>query len=248
MMRALSASHIVEAWGRGRPMATPRRPLVLLSAALPEATTGQLAELTVGERDEALLELRRATFGPTLTCRSECPGCQTTLTFDLAIDEILAEAGERAETRTVEVEEGSYRVRFRLPTAADVAAAAALGDVERGRQLLLESCVLEAHKRFGTADPANLPEAVIAAIARRMERMDPLCEVPVELGCTSCGESFSPLLDIGTFLWKEIAAMAERLMYDVHVLARYYGWTEEAVLAMGSARRKRYLDMASPST
>ena len=40
--------------------------------------------------------------------------------------------------------------------------------------------------------------------------------------------------------------MAERLMYDVHVLALYYGWSEEAILAMGSARRKRYLDMASP--
>lgn len=246
-MRALSSRSIVQAWGRGRPLPTSRRPLVLLAEALPDAERRQLESLSVGERDELLLALRRSTFGQLLSCRAGCPQCTATLTFDLRIDEILAEGGPRQGVHEDVIEVDGYRVRFRLPSAADLAAAAALGDVERGRAVLLERCVLEASHGGEPLRSDQLPEAVVAAIGRRMEELDPLAEVPVELECPECGQQWSPLLDVASFLWQEIAAMAERLMYDVHVLARYYGWSEEAILSMGAARRKRYLDMASPS-
>ena len=245
-MRALSARSIVNAWGRGRPLPTAQRPLALLAEALPESDSRELAALTVGERDELLLHLRLRTFGGDLSCRAVCPQCSATLTFDLGIDDILAEGGQRSGVHEDVVERDGFRVRFRLPSSEDLAAAVALGDLERGRAILLERCVIEARHGAEPVRADQLPEAVVATLCGRMEQLDPLAEVPVELECPDCGNRFSPLLDIGSYLWQEIAAMAERLMYDVHVLARYYGWSEEAILAMGSARRKRYLDMASP--
>lgn len=246
-MHALSARSIVHAWGSGRPLPTARRPLALLAEALPEADARRLAALSVGERDELLLHLRRSTFGRTLSCRAGCPSCAATLTFDLAVDEILDEGAARSGRHEEVIEDRDLRIRFRLPTAEDLAAAAALGDLERGRAALLERCVVEAADRGVRLAASELPASAVTAICRRMEELDPLAEVPVELDCPECGHHWSPLLDIASFLWQEIAAMAERLMYDVHVLARYYGWSEEEILTMGSARRKRYMDMASPS-
>ncbi len=36
---------------------------------------------------------------------------------------------------------------------------------------------------------------------------------------------------------------AERLLREVHTLARAYGWSEGAILELGSARRERYLEL-----
>lgn len=245
-MRALSAKSIVEAWGRGRPATGTRRPIILLAAALRERDESRLRSLTVGERDELLLALRRRTFGPTLTCRSECPGCAATLTFDLEIDEILTEGERRSGETEGRLREHGHDVRFRAPTVEDLAAAVAAGDVPRGREVLLERCVFEARRGSKPVAASELPGEVVEALSRRLERLDPLAEVPVELECPECGRAWEPILDIGAFFWKEVAAMAERLMYDVHLLARFYGWSEESILTMGSARRKRYRDLASP--
>ena len=36
---------------------------------------------------------------------------------------------------------------------------------------------------------------------------------------------------------------AKRLLMDVHLLARAYGWSEAEVLALSPARRRFYLEM-----
>ena len=51
-------------------------------------------------------------------------------------------------------------------------------------------------------------------------------------------------LDIGSFVWHELTAWAQRAMDDVHVLARAYGWSESEVLALSAWRRQRYVELA----
>ena len=43
------------------------------------------------------------------------------------------------------------------------------------------------------------------------------------------------------FVWAEVDAAAQRLLHEVDVLARAYGWTEPEVLALSEARRAAYL-------
>jgi hypothetical protein len=42
-----------------------------------------------------------------------------------------------------------------------------------------------------------------------------------------------------------VQAAAERVLLDVHALARAYGWTESEVLRLTPARRSAYLQMAA---
>jgi hypothetical protein len=51
------------------------------------------------------------------------------------------------------------------------------------------------------------------------------------------------VFDAGEFLWREVAARARRLVYEVHALARYYGWREADILSMTGRRREAYLEM-----
>ena len=70
---------------------------------------------------------------------------------------------------------------------------------------------------------------------------DPLADVQLAVTCGECGRHWDTTFDIASFLWTEICAAVERLLGDVHVLARAYGWSEAEVLAVGPRRRQYYL-------
>ena len=73
---------------------------------------------------------------------------------------------------------------------------------------------------------------------------DPLAEVLVDLVCPACEKRFVADLDLGAFVWADLSAQARRLIREVDVLARTYGWTEPEVLALGEGRRAVYLELA----
>lgn len=244
-MKPLTAQRIVEAWDRGKKAPAYQRPLALLSVAMPDADPADLVDLSLGRRDAMLLDLRSKTFGAALTSYTRCAHCEATLHFELDADEILAEGAQGRGELTGSVEQAGFEIRFRPPTTRDLAATAVCATIDEGRNLLLDRCVVEATRDGVGLAPRELPAELVELICGRIEAMDPLIEVPVNLSCSSCDGETSVVLDIGTFLWEEVAAAAERLLYDVFLLARSYGWKERDILAMGAARREYYLEMAS---
>lgn len=244
-MKALTAQEIVEAWGRGKKAPAYQKPLALLSVALPDTEPSDLIDLSLGRRDALLLELRSRTFGAALTSHAHCTHCKATLHFELDAGEILAESSRASGTLTGTVRQGGFEVRFRPLTTRDLAATSGCSSVDEGREVLLDRCVVEATQRGVALSPHDLPEDLVTAISSEIEAMDPLIEVPVNLSCSSCDGETSVILDIGEFLWEEVAAAAERLLYDVYLLARSYGWKERDILAMGAARREYYLEMVN---
>jgi hypothetical protein len=70
---------------------------------------------------------------------------------------------------------------------------------------------------------------------------DPLADVRLAVTCGECGHQWDTTFDIASLLWTEICAAVERLLSDVHMLARAYGWSEAEVLAVGPRRRQYYL-------
>jgi hypothetical protein len=51
------------------------------------------------------------------------------------------------------------------------------------------------------------------------------------------------LFDIVSFLWREIASAAQRLLQEVHLLASVYSWHEANILSMSPQRRNAYLQL-----
>lgn len=59
--------------------------------------------------------------------------------------------------------------------------------------------------------------------------------------CEVCDQESPCAFDIREYLWREIAAAAQRALDDVHAIASIYGWSEEAILSMSAHRRRAYL-------
>jgi hypothetical protein len=92
---------------------------------------------------------------------------------------------------------------------------------------------------------ATLPKAAITHLAEHIAAADPQADITLDLSCPACGHAWQVLFDIVAFLWSEITAQAQRLLLDVHQLARLYHWPESEILSMSSLRRQYYLNLVS---
>jgi hypothetical protein len=256
MWRGLTAAEVFSIWDR-----TPRDPvdraLLLLRAADPALAPDACETLPLGARDRALIAIRRATLGPRLEATATCPACAAALELPLDCDDFSAradagdresDAGDRkgdAGDEPITAEAGGIRLQLRAPTSRDLRAAAAAKTVAAAEAALLAACVVAAEQdgRAIAADalPAPAREAAAAAILQH----EPLAEVLLDLACPACGHGWAQPFDIAAFFFAELGQHARRLLGEIDLLARRYGWSEQDILAMSPARRQAYLDLES---
>lgn len=202
-----------------------------------EVGPADMRALVVGDREALLLQLRAAAFGDRVACVLDCPECGERMDLDLAISDLLLEGyGEASPEHSLAIDGGSP-VRFRLPTGADLEAAAEAVDVEAGAALLLSRCVL------GDLDAASLSDATRDALEGELARLDPQAELRIAASCPSCGDPVEATLDAGALLLDELAGSADELFREVHALARHYHWSEGEILRLELPRRRRYLEL-----
>lgn len=244
-MRPVPAAELLDLWEWGATRRPIERGLALLAAAWPERSLDELARLPIGRRDVQLLRLRCELFGAGLEVRTACPDCREPLELALETSELIAAAGPGGDAapsapQTLEVE--GRLVRFRLPDSLDLLDAIAAPEPRRA---LLARCVLGSESPGAApTDAAALSAETVAALAARMEALDPLASVAFSLTCPACGHGWAAPLDVLSYVWNEIDAWAHRTLREVHWLASTYGWREIDILALGARRRQAYLQVS----
>ena len=232
-MRTFSTFDILEIWEKGRRLHPLDQGLLALSMALPYPPEN-VANWPLGRRNHALFDLHCKAFGSRLQGWTSCSGCGEKVEFDLDANELMPAQEEehaRPETLTVAGE------RFRLPTSRDLAEVMAASDAKPAAIRLLERC------RASRAEPLALSDAMLDEVEENLASADPMADIRLALLCPACGHEWDGTLDIARFVWAEIESRARRLLWEVHHLARAYGWTESETLSLPAARRAMYLEM-----
>lgn len=243
-MRALALSEMIRVWEQGTSSSAVDQALFLLRAALPEASPESLAKLSIGQRDAHLLELREMTFGSWLTCRAFCPYCREDLRFEVEASRIRSDT-PAAPSQPITGDVEGCHVRFRLPNSEDLLAAVNVQDAVAARSRILRRCVLEISQDGVERTLDELPDPLVEEISNLIGTAEPQADPQLAIDCPSCGHHWLAPFDIVNFLWGEISAWARRTLFDVHVLASAYGWSEADILEMSLARRQFYLEMVN---
>lgn len=244
-MRAFSDHEVLHVWETGLALHPVDRALAVLAAAFPAAGRDPLVAMSVGDRNERLMRVRVANFGPGVSGVVGCPDCRETLEWTLDLDDVMASGVVADDGPTALFAAPGYELLYRLPDSSDLAAVVLAGDVAGGRAALLDRCVIEARHDGAAVETGSLPEQVVSGLAERMETSDPRAETLLDFGCPACGLRWRAHFDALEFLWAEIRARAERLLGEVHALARAYGWSENDILGMSPARRRFYREVAT---
>ncbi len=231
-----SGRDILEIFEDGQRLHPVDRGLLLLARAHPEISLDDLETMTLGRRDASLLRFRSRLFGNQLEACTQCPRCEERVQLDVLCDELLVESA--AASAHAQLRLGAIELTVRAPDSRDLAAVAAARSVDEVRAVLLDRCVTEDVEvdRLSEADRITISDAIGAA--------DPNAETLIALSCPSCGHEWQVAFQIVSFLWDEIAAEARRLIREVDVLARTYGWSEAEILELSDTRRRLYLEMA----
>lgn len=205
---------------------------------------------TVGDREALLLHLRRLTFGDGLECSVDCPRpeCSEKMSIDLKVSDMLLPPYPHVRVwhdTIIKEDNATYKVRFRLPTGADLEMAASLvdaGDHEGGANLMLRRCISDVTNEDDKI-VRDLPPTVVQRIPSIMAELDPQAELMLKLVCPVCGHVFQVFFDTATYLLQEITDRTKYLYRDVHLLALYYHWSKTEILGITTRSRQMYVNL-----
>jgi hypothetical protein len=239
----LGAAKLLETWESAQNLVPSDRALKFLDLASPHSEASALEDLTIGERDQRLMQLRKWLFGSQLEIQVPCSMCRETMEATLDLDQFAASSGStEKDYHSVEIEGRSFRLR--APTVKDVAKIRGTNDRNAIVAALLAACVQESDGT--TLDPERLSSAEVGAIAQHMAQIDSAADIVVALACPHCGATTQKSLDITHILFREIGEHVRQLLRDIHVIATAYGWPEHEILSLSAPRRRAYLDMITP--
>ena len=249
-MRAPSATDLLLAWERGLDQSPTQRALALLGTCSAGITQDRLAALPIGARDTLLLRLRESLFGNSVSAVSQCAKCGEKLDVAFSIDDILDMQAVQMDAGSIEfplqthqLRADGYDITYRVPTSADLLAISETPADIVPQAVLLQRCVMDVQLDGESAPVNGLPDYITAAISKEMADADPQAQIELALVCPGCSYAWHALFDVAAFLWSEVHAWAKRILYEVHTLARAYGWREADILAMSARRRQIYLDL-----
>ena len=248
---ALTAAILLRAWESGAAVAPlDRAPSLLRSLGTVPAGV-RTGELTVGQCDARLFELRRAVFGETLEAVATCPACQAEVELTVALGDLQPPVRE-GPMAPVTVQADGYTVRCRIPCNDDLRALACCGREATLRDLL-DRCVLAVSPPGSPAEPtvsppgeppgspAELPESAVDTIIGVLAEADPGAHMALRVRCP-CGSEWLDEMDIRNVVWSDLTDWVGRTLTEVHQLAQAYGWSEAEILAMSGWRRRWYLE------
>lgn len=238
-MHRLEPQALLRVWESGVHASPTMRGLLLMGAALPQVDADGLIHSSVGHRDAWLLNLREALFGARIECLLSCPDCSQRIELDFRVRDIRAPHAQPQHLCQV-VADGTT-MRFRVPTSADLFVIEGERDAQIAERLLLRRLWA------GTVEvpdaellPAHLEE-VFDAVTHAIGEADRQAEVLLKLACPACGKQSQQMFDIASHLWCELDHWARGLLQKVHALACRYGWSEDCIVGMSTARRQAYL-------
>jgi hypothetical protein len=237
----LTAAELLDVWERGLNQPPLERIFILLTFAFPDRSPVELLELSIGQRDRFLLQLRQYLFGQQLLNTAICPQCGQRLEWESKVADFFLSADEVEQPLEMNIQ--GWCLRFRLPNSLDVAATIGCQEAAAAQKLLLARCVLHLEHDNAECAVEELPDEVAEELLQRMEEADLLAEICLQLHCPACSHDWDAVFDIGSFLWTELNDWAERMLRTVHRLAAGYGWSEQEILALSPVRRQLYSGM-----
>lgn len=192
--------------------------------------------LPVGDLDLLVVARRRDLLGDSLVAEGRCARCGAAVDVRFSLADYVAHNRVRVPRGAAAAADGWWElarhdVRIRVPSVQDVLAAAAAPDPHAE---LIARCL-----------SGTLSRASVRAAERAMESLGPTLRTDVTGTCPECGDAVVLDVDARELCLSELRFLASVVYDDVHLIATSYGWTQDAILDMPSARRRRYADLIS---
>lgn len=229
-MAPISDSIVLAMWERALREHPVDRALTLLSIGEGGGSRVGFAALSLAERDQRLMALAAAMFGPTVTLVAECPDCNAETELSFAADALGNVPGG-----DLCFEHDGQTIPYRRPNSRDLAAALSKADPGEARRVFLGALI----------DTPDAPDAMLDQLDTALADHAGPEALTLGYACSGCAKSRSAPFDILDYVWRRITARARRTLYDIHTLAGAYGWSSADILSLSPDRRAAHIAMVT---
>lgn len=242
-MRPLTDAELLAVWDQGAHRSLVERAVLLLQAAGTGDDPQNPAQLSIGDRDARLLQLREWMFGSRLQNIADCPACGERMEWVNEVSDLRSATGNTLLDPYFSLQVDAFTIRFRLPNSYDVSRASSEAAYRSNPRKLLTDCILDAQKEASGYQAHDLPDEVLDKLSQQMALEDPQADVKMNVCCPACSYTWDLQFDIVHYLWTEIHNRAIHILQDVVALASAFGWSEPQILQLSPRRRRLYLDI-----
>jgi hypothetical protein len=195
-------------------------------------------DLTVSERIECLLIIAGINDKSNFEIPLQCNSCGEMMEVEISLGPLLRNTLPYQFTVSIE---GSS-ITLRRPRGRD--------QLEwLGMQFADEKTAVVAMARslvVSLAENNNLPflpETWITPMDTALRENDPLVYFTITACCPECGCEARYEIDLEEFSLKKLRGIQQRMLYDIHQIAKHYHWSESQILSIPQWRRAYYLEL-----
>ena len=189
-------------------------------------------DLPYADIDAALLALHRHLYGDRLSTEICCHACASRGDVSFSVASYLADNRPSTPRGLQHDADGTWTwrdVRFRIPSVRDVRDHFSRdGSIEAAADGIAQRCA-----------PGASP-AALTRVGALLDTIAPPLARTVKGTCPECAAPVHGWLDPGAVVLAELQAKARAVFEHVHLLASSYRWSEQAILAMPTRRRRLY--------
>lgn len=237
IMQKLTNQAILATWEIGAKQHPIDQALTLLQLQDSTQSRHDLATLSLGERNQLLLDFYQTWFGNKVSGHVGCQNCGELLALDVNSNIFKNLPKERHQSLRYK----EFDINFRLLTSYDLAEIANYQDVEQASNKLIQSCITSVEQHGEAVWLDEIPEELLIKLSNTVVACDPYAEILLMLKCPNCEYSQQIVIDFGQLLWRKFEQLAVQLLEDIQRLAAYYHWREQDIIAMPALRRHFYL-------
>lgn len=204
-----------------------------------EGTTAELLpQLSIGDKVALMLHVRRLELGDRLDCIVSCTKCGKSMSVVLSASKLLNHASP-APSVSYAVEACGLRLQVQPLTILNQNMLLNAKEGEDLEEALARACIVSADSQL----PDKLPGLVIQAIGSKLEEVDPLSDIGLDISCPECGHKFHATFNPEDFVFRELGIGNGDLESEVHWLALHYHWSEKEILSLPVRRRRKYISL-----
>jgi hypothetical protein len=193
---------------------------------------GKAADLAVCDCDRLCAAIYLEYVGARIEGTSMCGNCREPFALNFSLTDLL-ENMDRSSHIGEPDDEGVFTLadgrRFRLPTAGE--RCQVMGrDPDDAVATLLRHCVVEGE-----------PSDDLQSLEEAMEQVGAVLDLDLDAACPHCGTRQTVRFDIQSYLFRALGYERRFLNYEVHRIARAYGWAYEEILSLKREDRRAFV-------
>jgi hypothetical protein len=190
----------------------------------------EAAQLAAADRDRILAAVYGHTYGDRIRGTIDCPGCSALFDMDFPLTAFVAHThGSAAPRSATGILNLGEELHARIPTGVDELAVQHLPAAQAAEAL--------AQRLWVNAAPTDLMAAT-EKLEVALADAAPMLQADMAAHCPECGFESQIHFDVQTYLLQSLLNDQERLGYEVHRLAKAYGWSLKEILKLPRSRRK----------